>query len=155
MSKLTHYIFYFFGVGCCFLNTSCKIKSPPVSYFIFKALKEERTGLHFNNALTPSADFNMFNYMYFYNGSGIGAGDFNNDGWIDVFFCANQGDNKIYLNEGTLHFKDVTVQAKIPEAKDWSTGVSVVDINNDGLLNSYLRKISPKLPSIISSLMVK
>ena len=141
MSKLTHYIFYFFGIGCCFLNTSCKIKSPPASHFIFKALKEERTGLHFNNALTPCADFNMFNYMYFYNGSGIGAGDFNNDGWIDVFFCANQGGNKIYLSEGNLHFKDVTVQAKIPEAKDWSTGVSVVDINNDGLLDIYICKV--------------
>ena len=58
--------------------------------------------------------------MYFYNGAGIGAGDFNNDGLIDLFFASNQGDNKIYLNQGNLKFKDVTAEAKIPEDGGWS-----------------------------------
>src|SRR5664279_3955314 len=79
--------------------------------------------------------------MYFYNGSGIGAGDFNNDGLIDLFFSSNQGDNKIYLNQGHLQFKDVTGAAKIPEDGGWSTGVSVVDINNDGLLDIYICRV--------------
>ena len=79
--------------------------------------------------------------MYFYNGAGVGAGDFNNDGKIDLFFTANQGDNKLYLNKGGLKFEDVTQQAGIPEDGEWSTGVSVVDINNDGLLDIYICRV--------------
>jgi hypothetical protein len=79
--------------------------------------------------------------MYFYNGAGVGAGDFNNDGLIDLFFSSNQGDNKIYLNQGKLKFKDVTAEAKIPEDGGWSTGVSVIDINNDGLLDIYICRV--------------
>lgn len=79
--------------------------------------------------------------MYFYNGAGVGAGDFNNDGLIDLFFAANQGDNKLYLNTGNLRFKDVTAASKIPQDGGWSTGVSVIDINNDGLLDLYICRV--------------
>src|ERR1700730_7356601 len=75
---------------------------------MFEVLGDDKTGLHFVNKLKPTPEFNMFNYMYFYNGAGIGAGDFNNDGLIDLFFAANQGENKIFLNEGKLHFKETT-----------------------------------------------
>ena len=108
---------------------------------MFKVLKHQVTGLNFNNVLTPSNDLNMFSYMYFYNGAGVGAGDFNNDGLIDLFFSSNQGDNKLFLNEGELHFKDVTAEAKVPQDHGWSTGVSVVDINNDGWLDIYICKV--------------
>jgi hypothetical protein len=80
----------------------------------------------------------MFKYMYFYNGAGVGAGDFNNDGKVDLFFSSNQGSNSLFLNTGNLHFKDVTREAGIPKAKAWSTGVSIVDVNNDGLLDIYV-----------------
>jgi enediyne biosynthesis protein E4 len=99
------------------------------------------TGLNFRNTLHPTPEFNMFNYMYFYNGAGVSAGDFNNDGKIDLFFASNQGDNKIYINKGNLKFEDVTQQARIPQDKGWSTGVSVVDINNDGLLDIYICRV--------------
>jgi len=79
--------------------------------------------------------------MYFYNGAGVGVGDFNNDGLSDIFFSSNQGENKIYLNEGGMKFKDVTKEAKIPQDGGWSTGVSVVDINNDGLLDIYVCRV--------------
>lgn len=105
---------------------------------VFEVLDNNNTGLHFTNKLHPTNDFNVFHYMYYYNGAGVAAGDFNNDGKIDLFFAANQGDNKMYLNEGGMHFKDVTTEAKIPEDGAWSTGVSVVDINNDGLLDIYV-----------------
>jgi hypothetical protein len=107
----------------------------------FQVLDATKTGLDFNNKLTPTAEFNMFKYMYFYNGGGIGAGDFNNDGLIDLFFSSNQGQNKIYLNQGKLKFKDVTAEAQIPQDGGWSTGVSVVDINNDGLLDIYVCRV--------------
>src|ERR1051326_9617391 len=108
---------------------------------LFQVLGDDRTGLHFSNKLNPTHEFNMFNYMYFYNGAGIGAGDFNNDGLIDLFFASNQGENKLYLNKGKLKFEDVTKEAKIPQDGGWSTGVSVVDINNDGLLDIYICRV--------------
>lgn len=79
--------------------------------------------------------------MYFYNGAGIGAGDFNKDGLTDLFFASNQRENKIYLNKGGMQFSDATQQAKIPQDGGWSTGVSVVDINNDGLLDIYVCRV--------------
>jgi enediyne biosynthesis protein E4 len=107
----------------------------------FVTLTGDETGLNFNNKLTPTESFNVFDYMYFYNGGGVGIGDFNNDGKLDIFFSANQSRDKLYLNQGGLHFKDVTEEAKIPNDSAWSTGVSVVDINNDGLLDIYICRV--------------
>ncbi len=120
-----------------FLSCDHKTAQP----VIFQVLDHNKTGLDFSNVLHPTKDFNVFKYMYFYNGSGVGAGDFNNDGKIDLFFSSNQGKNKMYLNEGKLKFKDVTDEAEIPEDGAWSTGVSVVDINNDGLLDIYICRV--------------
>ncbi len=108
---------------------------------LFKVLNSQRTGLNFSNNLTYNQQFNLFKYIYFYNGSGLGAGDFNNDGLIDLFFGSNQEQNKLYLNTGNLKFKDVTDKAKIPEDGGWTTGISVVDINNDGLLDIYICRV--------------
>ncbi len=108
---------------------------------LFDTLTDDKTGLHFTNKLESSPQFNIFHYMYFYNGAGIGAGDFNNDGLIDLFFASNQQQNKLFLNEGKLHFKDVTKEAQIPDDGEWSTGVSIVDINNDGLLDIYVCRV--------------
>jgi hypothetical protein len=108
---------------------------------LFEVLDDSKTGLHFANTLTPTDSFNVFHYMYFYNGAGIGAGDFNNDGLVDLFFAGNQLPNKLYLNTGKLHFKEVTEAAQVPNDNGWSTGVSVVDINNDGLLDIYVCRV--------------
>ena len=121
------------------LSFGCKTK--PEAPVMFEALNNKSTGLNFNNKLTATDSFNMFKYMYFYNGAGVGAGDFNNDGLQDLFFSSNQGQNTLYLNEGGLKFKNVTAEAQIPGKRGWSTGVSVVDINNDGLLDIYVCKV--------------
>jgi hypothetical protein len=123
----------------CYLLCGCGAKQAKTPLFV--ALEKDRTGLHFVNKLTPTPRFNMFHYMYFYNGAGIGAGDFNKDGFIDLFFSSNQSANKLFLNSGSLKFKDVTAEAKIPQDGGWSTGVSVVDINRDGLLDIYICKV--------------
>lgn len=114
-----------------------KVQLPPM----FEILDSSKTGLLFTNKLKPTQEFNMFKYMYFYNGAGAAAGDFNNDGWIDLFLSANQGDNKLYLNKKGLQFADVTADATIPQDGAWSTGVSVVDINHDGLLDIYVCRV--------------
>jgi enediyne biosynthesis protein E4 len=128
------------ALGCFFYLAGCN-SSTNKEETQFEVLDHTRTGINFNNKLKPTQQFNVFKYMYFYNGGGVGAGDFNNDGRIDLFFAANQGDNKLYLNTGNLQFKDVTEEAKIPQDGGWSTGVSVVDINNDGLLDIYICRV--------------
>ena len=77
---------------------------------LFKVLGENETGLHFANNLQPTESFNMFHYMYYYNGAGVGAGDFNNDGFVDLFFAGNEVPCALYLNQGKLKFKDVKQQ---------------------------------------------
>src|SRR5690348_5664056 len=109
--------------------------------YTFEVLKSDKTGLTFSNTLNSTDSFNLFKYMYFYNGAGVGVGDFNNDGLQDFFFSSNQGDNSLFLNKGNLQFRNVTKEAGIPSDHAWSTGVSIVDINGDGLLDIYVSRV--------------
>ena len=86
---------------------------------------------------------NIFDFDYFYNGAGVGIADLNNDGLEDIVFTGNQVNNKVYLNQGNLRFKDVTEQAGINQGKVWSTGVTFVDINQDGWLDIYICQGGP------------
>ncbi len=139
VKKLKSYYFLFcyfiFFIAAC---TGSNKKNDPV---LFKVLDHKKTGLDFSNNLVALPDFNMLKYMYFYNGAGVGAGDFNNDGLIDLFFASNQSQNKIYLNKGNLQFKDVTKEAALPDDGGWSTGVSIADVNDDGLLDIYVCRV--------------
>ena len=76
---------------------------------LFTVRDEKTTGLHFVNKLEADPSFNLFSYMYYYNGAGVGAGDFNNDGLVDLFFAANRSCNALYLNKGNLAFEDVRI----------------------------------------------
>jgi hypothetical protein len=120
--------------------TGCTDKKHAAS--LFRVLDSKATGLEFTNQLTPTASFNLFSYMYYYNGAGVGSGDFNNDGLIDLFFTANQKSNALYLNKGGMHFENVSAASGIPADSAWSTGVSVVDINSDGLLDIYICRVA-------------
>ncbi len=139
MLKNKFYPSLFLLLLLAFFIAGCKPKQKKAPAFI--TLNAKKTGLDFSNDLGYNKDFNLFKYMYFYNGGGVGAGDFNNDGKTDLFFASNQHQNKIYLNEGGLHFKDATKEAGIPDDGGWSTGISVVDINNDGLLDIYVCRV--------------
>ena len=107
----------------------------------FQLLRKDVTGLEFQNELRQSSAFNVFNYMYFFNGGGVGAGDFNNDGLVDLYFTNNMGPNRMFLNQGGMKFKDVTDQAGVAGMDGWTTGISVVDINNDNLLDLYVGQL--------------
>jgi hypothetical protein len=108
---------------------------------LFELLEAGTTGIDFANSLTPKPELNMLKYMYFYNGAGVGAGDLNNDGLIDLYFAGNQVQDRLYLNEGNMKFRDATLASGIPTDGGWSTGVSVVDINNDGMLDIYVCRV--------------
>ncbi len=107
----------------------------------FRLVPSQTSGIDFNNKLSSSKDLNILNYLYFYNGAGVAAADLNNDGLIDLYFAANQDSDKLYMNQGNLRFKEVSAEAGISQEKFWSTGVSIVDINNDGLLDIYVCEV--------------
>jgi len=69
--------------------------------------------------------------------SGVGVGDFNNDGLQDLVFSGNQVGSKLYLNKGNLEFDDITSNSGFLTV-GWATGVSIVDINTDGLDDIYI-----------------
>jgi len=107
----------------------------------FKKLRPSHTGILFVNTLTETPELNILNYLYFFNGAGVAAADFNNDGLIDLYFTANQENDQLYINQGGLQFANVTEKANIRNSGNWTTGVTHVDINNDGLLDIYVCKI--------------
>ncbi|MBK6266391.1 VCBS repeat-containing protein [Marivirga sp. S37H4] len=128
----------FFLLTGLILFTACK---EDASEAAFSLLEADRTGLDFENKLQQTTEFSVFDYMYFFNGGGVAVADFNNDGLPDLYFTANQGKNKMFLNKGNFKFEDITEQAKIGGTGGWSTGVSVVDINNDGMMDLYISEV--------------
>jgi hypothetical protein len=122
------------------IQLSCKARKKPEE-LLFQALGPEQTGLNVRNDLHYDQAFNLFKYIYFYNGSGVGAADFNGDGLIDLFFGGNQTDDRFFLNRSGLKFEDMTAAAGIPADGGWTTGVSVVDINQDGRMDIYVCRV--------------
>lgn len=113
---------------------SCKQHQPNDALFELV----ENTGIKFTNSVEDSKEANIFNYRNFYNGAGVAIGDINNDGLADIFFTANQGANKLYLNKGNFKFEDISAKAGFTNKKQWSTGVVLVDINHDGWLDIFV-----------------
>ena len=107
----------------------------------FETVPSDSSGITFSNDLLHLDDLNIIEYLYYYNGGGVALGDINNDGLEDIYFTANQTSDKLYLNLGGLKFKDITKEAGIAIDSTWSTGVSMEDVNNDGLLDIYVSKV--------------
>jgi len=104
---------------------------------LFRLLPKDSTNISFNNEIIENDSFNMVDFFYVYNGGGVAIADINNDSLPDIFFTGNMTDDKLYLNEGALKFKDITASAGV-QLPGWSTGVTTVDINNDGFLDIYV-----------------
>ncbi len=106
---------------------------------LFTLLPSTETGIDFSNDLTEGPNTNILIYEYFYNGGGVAAGDINNDGLIDLYFTSNMGDNKLYLNQGSMKFKDITQRSGAAgRSGPWKTGVTMADVNGDGLLDIHV-----------------
>jgi len=105
---------------------------------LFTKLASGETGIDFINNVENQKNFNIFKYRNFYNGGGVAIGDVNNDGLPDIYMTANMLSNKLYLNKGDLQFEDITEKAGVGGNKPWSTGVLMVDVNGDGLLDIYV-----------------
>jgi hypothetical protein len=105
---------------------------------LFRKLELPGAGITFENKLSPTEDFNIIDYLYFYNGGGISVGDINQDGMPDLYFSGNQVQNKLYLNKGNLEFEDITERAGVGGSSTWKTGSAMGDVNGDGLLDIYV-----------------
>lgn len=104
---------------------------------LFVLIDSNSSGLNFENSISSTDSLNILNYIYFFNGGGVGIGDINNDGLEDVFFAGNLVSSKLYLNLGGLKFKDITIEAGV-STEVWCTGISMIDINTDGYLDIYV-----------------
>jgi len=108
---------------------------------VFRSVPSLESGIEFVNTLNPTDSLNILTYLYYYNGGGVVIADFNNDNLNDIYLASNQGEDKLYLNRGDLKFEDITVGSGIRNSEGWTTGVTHIDINNDGLLDIYVCKV--------------
>ena len=118
-----------------FLLLSCGEKRTATQFY---ELPPSETNISFNNILQQTDEFNIIEYLYFYNGGGVATGDVNNDGLIDIYFTSNQLSNKLYLNKGNFVFEDITEKAGVEGVGNWKTGVTMADVNGDGFLDIFV-----------------
>jgi enediyne biosynthesis protein E4 len=107
----------------------------------FTQLDNKEIGVSFENKVEDQETFNVLSYRNYYNGGGVAIGDVNNDGLKDIYFTANMADNKLYLNkgkDGNFQFEDITNTAGVKGKKSWCTGVTMADVNADGLMDIYV-----------------
>jgi len=111
---------------------SAPLKLPGGGKVGFTLLPSEQTHLTFTNTLDPqaSAENRVLN-----NGSGVAAGDFNNDGWVDLFFASLNARNRLFQNLGDWTFADVTQQAGLKFKPLFYRSAVFADLDGDGWLD--------------------
>ena len=131
------------------LLSTCRMGPPDTAArpdALFEQVPADQSGIHFANTLRESDSLNIIAFEYFYNGGGVGLGDVNNDGLVDVFLGGNMTNSRLYLNRGNFHFEDITDKAGIHTGDGWATGISMVDVNADGFLDIYVCRAGPYGP---------
>src|SRR5262245_48078141 len=136
-------IFYLCVLVFSLLIVACNNRSSDqaasnISKPLFHLMDSKETGVNFINEVVDTDTFNILTYRNFYNGGGVAIGDINNDSLPDLYFTSNQKQNKLYLNKGNFHFEDITEKAGVGGTMMWSTGVTMADVNADGLLDIYV-----------------
>lgn len=136
--KYTTAIIFILGLVSCNNKKNDSPQEEQKIETLFTLLEPEETGISFINKVENQKNFNIFKYRNFYNGGGVAIGDINNDGLQDIYLTGNMVPNRLYLNKGNMQFEDISEKAGVLGNKPWSTGVVMVDINNDGLMDIYV-----------------
>ncbi|MCW5912138.1 MAG: VCBS repeat-containing protein [Cyclobacteriaceae bacterium] len=127
---------FFVGAILIFNFFSCEDKVE--NNTLFREILPRESSIYFVNELLENDQFNIVEYLYYYNGGGVAIGDLNGDGLPEIYFTSNQGANKLYLNKGNFQFEDITESAHVAGSGNWTTGVTMADVNADGLLDIYV-----------------
>ena len=122
-------------------------EAPAPDGTLFTRLPSTYTGVAFRNRLDETRDLNVFTYRNFYNGGGVAIGDLTGDGLPEVVLTSNQGGARLFLNEGAFRFRDVTEEAGLDDDADWTTGVTLADVDGDGRLDIYLCRAGQTEPA--------
>ena len=120
---------------------------------MLELLSAEETGLDFRNDVVESLENNIYRFTNFYNGGGVAVGDINNDDLADIYLSANINTGKLYINRGDFTFKDITKGSGLDTISGWKTGVTMVDINQDGFLDIYVCRSGQTRPRLRSNLL--
>lgn len=139
MNIQRHFQFYVFGLCLTLIGCTSEVDQRPLEETsLLSFVPASASHIDFSNELPENESMNSILYEYYLNGAGVAIGDFDNDELPDLYFASNLGQNKLYRNQGNLKFEDITEKAGVEGSKGWSTGVTTVDINNDGLLDIYV-----------------
>tara|TARA_B110000503_G_scaffold60104_1_gene95635 strand:- start:1124 stop:4477 length:3354 start_codon:yes stop_codon:yes gene_type:complete len=144
MKKMLLYCFILISIYSCKEDSNISIQKKKemdvAEKSSFDVLPPEKTGIFFLNELKENMNNNGLYYEYYYNGGGVAVADFNNDNLVDIYFVHSTESNALYLNTGNMKFKNVTKTANAGGGYGFGTGVTLVDINNDGLMDIYYSK---------------
>ncbi len=125
-------------VACALAGLSCRRANPP----LFELVPPATSGVAFVNTLPEDSAFNIVNYLYYYNGGGVAAGDVDGDGLPDLYFTSNLGPDRLYRNRGHFQFEDITERAGVAGPPGWKSGVTMADVNGDGHLDIYVSAVN-------------
>lgn len=123
---------------CLFVFQACKSPEKPISNKLFTLVPADSSGIHFINEIIEDENVNPLQYENSYNGGGVAIGDLNGDGLDDVYLSSNRQGNKLFLNHGNFKFEDITTRAGVAGRLGWCTGITMADVNGDGLLDIYI-----------------
>lgn len=129
--------------SCSQRKTENAKEEPTAPATLLQEISPSESGVQFANNIEETKAFNYLRYSYMYNGGGVAVGDIDGDGLADIYLTANQGSNKLYLNRGDFRFDDITQSAGVSDREGWTTGVCMVDINGNGMLDIYVCKSGP------------
>lgn len=139
------------------LLSACNNQAPKdvleQSEALFEFLPPNQTNITFQNQVNETESFNFLLYEYLYNGAGVAIGDINNDGLDDIYFSGNTTENKLYLNKGDFKFEDITLSSGTDGGQGFKTGVTMIDLNNDGFLDIYVCKSALANPDLRANIL--
>ncbi|HSH03182.1 MAG TPA: FG-GAP-like repeat-containing protein [Anaerolineae bacterium] len=103
---------------------------------LFSQLTPDQTGINFQNDLPVPLQ-----QKYTYNGAGVAAGDYDNDGLVDIFMQNQSGQSRLFRNTGNLQFEDTTEAAGLLNVTDpggLSMAAHFADLDNDNDLDLFI-----------------